>query len=100
MTPQDPNDGWMQLYPEVAALLAGVLAAIIRATAVEGPRRWRAVLGDALGTMALGWLVYRGVLGLGGIPDLAFGAAGMAGAVGWEVVRRRVLPKLLNRMGG
>lgn len=62
--------------------------------------RWRVVLGDALGTMSLGWLVYRGVLGLGGVPDLAFGAGGMARAVDWEFVRRRVLPKLLNRLGG
>jgi len=77
----------------------GVLAAIIRATATEGPRRWRAVLGEALGTLALCWLVYRSVLGLGGSPDLAFSAAGLAGAMGWEVVRRRVLPKLLSKRG-
>jgi hypothetical protein len=100
MADPNPEGGWMSLYPEAAAIVAGVLAALIRATTAEGRRPWRAVFADGLGTIAIGWLAFHMALGAGAGPNLAFGISGLVGALGWEWVRRTILPKIITKMGG
>lgn len=87
----DPADGWMKASPTAAALLAGLLAAVVRATTTGGPRPLHLVLIDGIGTVALGWLLFHVTLGAGWSYDTAFGCAGLLAALGWEVVRRMVL---------
>ncbi len=86
-TPDDPR-GWLHVWPDVAALVAGVLAVIIRTSNSDGPRSWRVVLADAGATMALGYAGYRGAIGLDLDADLAFLIAVLGAAMGWEFVRR------------
>lgn len=86
-SPDDPRT-WMHAWPDVAALAAGGVALLIRTSTSDGPRRLRVVVADGLGTMALGYALYRGGLGLDASPDLAFASACLGGAMGWEWVRR------------
>ena len=100
MPDPSPDGGWMAAYPELAAITAGVLATLIRATTAEGKRPWRVVLADGLGTIAIGWLAFHFALGAGSGVNLAFGTSGLVGALGWEFVRRTILPKSITKIGG
>jgi hypothetical protein len=99
MSGQDPQSGWMAAYPVAAAVVAGGLAAVIRHTTSTGPRPWKMVLADAVGTVSISWLTYHFAVGAGASHDLSFGVAGLVAALGWEWLRRAVLPKLLDKMG-
>lgn len=94
------DESWMRTWPEIAAFAAGAAALAIRANVESGPRPWRVVMGDAFGTVALGWLIFHGAMGVLNSPGLSFALAGFGAAVGWEAVRRVVLPAIQRRMGG
>jgi hypothetical protein len=79
----------MHVWPDAAALLAGFVALLIRVSNSAGPRSKRSVAADTAGTLALGYAAFRLVLGVDSDNvDLAFGAAVICGAVGWETVKR------------
>lgn len=88
---------WLERWPDIAALLAGGLGVIIRASTADGPRPLRAVVADTAVTISLGWLVFRGAIGAGVSADLAFGLAGFTGALGWEWARRRFMAAASRR---
>lgn len=88
MVPDDAN-GWLRAWPDLGALAAAILALVIRTSNSDGPRSWRVVISDGFGTLALGYALYRLLLGLTNVPDVAFGFAVLGGAMGWEWVRRR-----------
>lgn len=85
---EDPRT-WLHHWPDIAALAAGGLAVVIRTSNSDGPRRWKVVVADASGTLALGYAVYRGAIGVDLNPNLAFVIAVLAAAMGWEWVRRK-----------
>jgi hypothetical protein len=85
--PEDPR-GWMHALPDVAAIVAGAVAFVIRTSNSDGPRPWRVVLADALGTLALGYALYYGALAALDDGRLAVPVAVLSAAMGWEWVRR------------
>lgn len=96
----DIHRGWMHLWPDAAALVAGAVALIIRASNTGEHRKWRAVVADATGTVALGYSVYVGVESVTSIEGVAFASAVFAGACGWEWVRRRFATWANSKVGG
>lgn len=85
----DMHRGWMHHWPDVAAILAGIVAFIIRTSNTAECRPWRAVLADCTGTVALGYSVYVGVESLTAIEGVAFCLAVFSGGCGWAWVVRR-----------
>lgn len=86
----DNPRGWMQAWPDVAALVAGLLALTIRVSNSDGPRSWRVVAADAAGTLAIGYAAYRGAMGvLEDNHNVAFCLAVLTASMGWEWIRRK-----------
>ena len=86
-------DGNFQPGEETLTVMNGLLsvagagaALMIRLTGAQGDHKWRYVMSDICGTLALFYLAFLGLLGWGMNPLLAVSVAGFAAAAGWAAV--------------
>ncbi|CAB4127144.1 hypothetical protein UFOVP78_53 [uncultured Caudovirales phage] len=86
--------------PEAVAIGTGLAAFIIRAAQSEKPRPLRAVVMDALATMAFAWLLFGAIDGYFHNPQMAAGVAGLLATLGSAGCQRLLLAFVKIKVGG
>ena len=76
----------LTLFNGVLSGVGAVAALMIRLTGADGNHSWRYVLADIVGTLALFYLAFIGLLGMEVNVMLAVSAAGLSAAAGWVAV--------------